>query len=132
MKWVVFIYAINATINCVSILNVSFLFLQDEVKECLLMKDELVANKIKIDKMRYKRKSLLKNQEELEAKRAKLKDEVKDLEDRIAAGRRGEQIDIDVSFPDLLGPDDLGIDEFLSEATGDQKLLETIDPSFFQ
>ena len=132
MKWVVFIYAINATINCVSILNVSFLFLQDEVKECLLMKDELVANKIKIDKMRYKRKSLLKNQEELEAKRAKLKDEVKDLEDRIAAGRRGEQIDIDVSFPDLLGPDDLGIDEFLSEATGEQKLLETIDPSFFQ
>ena len=132
MKWLVFIYAINATINCVSILNVSFLFLQDEVKECLLMKDELVANKIKIDKMRYKRKSLLKNQEELESKRAKLKDEVKDLEDRIAAGRRGEEIDVDVSFPDLLGPDDLGIDEFLSEATGDQKLLETIDPSFFQ
>ena len=132
MKWLVFIYAINATINCVSILNVSFLFLQDEVKECLLMKDELVANKIKIDKMRYKRKSLLKNQEELESKRAKLKDEVKDLEDRIAAGRRGEEIDVDVSFPDLLGPDDLGIDEFLSEATGEQKLLETIDPSFFQ
>ena len=123
---------INATINCVSILNVSFVFLQDEVKECLLMKDELVANKIKIDKMRYKRKSLLKNQEELEAKRAKLKDEVKDLEERIAAGRRGEEIDVDVSFPDLLGPDDLGIDEFLSEATGEQKLLETIDPSFFQ
>ena len=132
MKWVVFIYAINATINCVSILNVSFLFLQDEVKECLLMKDELVANKIKIDKIRYKRKSMLKNQEELESKRAKLKDEVKDLEERIAAGRRGEEIDVDVSFPDLLGPDDLGIDEFLSEATGEQKLLETIDPSFFQ
>ena len=132
MKWVVFIYAINATINCVSILNVSFLFLQDDVKECLLMKDELVANKIKIDKIRYKRKSMLKNQEELESKRAKLKDEVKDLEERIAAGRRGEEIDVDVSFPDLLGPDDLGIDEFLSEATGEQKLLETIDPSFFQ
>ena len=132
MKWLVFIYAINATINCVSILNVYFLFLQDEVKECLLMKDELVANKIKIDKIRYKRKSMLKNQEELESKRAKLKDEVKDLEERIAAGRRGEEIDVDVNFPDLLGPDDLGIDEFLSEATGEQKLLETIDPSFFQ
>ena len=132
MKWVVFIYAINATINCVSILNVYFIFLQDDVKESLLIKDELATNKIKIEKMRYKRKSLLKNQEELESKRAKLKDEVKDLEDRIAAGRRGEQIDVDVSFPDLLGPDDLGIDEFRSEATGEQKLLETIDPSFFQ
>ena len=132
MKWLVIIYAMNETIICVSILNVYFLFLQDDVKESLLIKDELATNKIKIKKMRYKRKSLLKNQEELEAKRAKLKDEVKDLEDRIAAGRRGEQIDVDVSFPDLLGPDDLGIDEFLSEATGEQKLLETIDPSFFQ
>ena len=50
MKWLVFIYAINATINCVSILNVSFVFLQDEVKECLLMKDELVANKYRKNK----------------------------------------------------------------------------------
>ena len=105
--------------------------LQDDVKECLKIKDELVANKIKIDKIKFKRKSMLKGQEELEAKRAKLSDEVKDLEERIAAGRRGEQIDVDASFPDLLGGDDLGIDAYLSENSGDQMLFDTIDLSVF-
>jgi len=99
------------------------------VKECLKIKDELVTNKIKIDKLKYKRKSLMKNQEELEAKRAKLTDDVKELEERIEAGRRGEEIDVDVAFPDLLGDDDSGMDMLLS--TNTQDLLETIDLSVF-
>ena len=99
------------------------------MKECLKIKDELVTNKIKIDKLKYKRKSLLKNQEELEAKRAKLTDDVKELEERIEAGRRGEEIDVDVAFPDLLGDDDSGMDMLLS--TNTQDLLETIDLSVF-
>jgi predicted nuclease with TOPRIM domain len=103
--------------------------LQDDVKECLKIKDELVTNKIKIDKLKYKRKSLMKNQEELEAKRAKLTDDVKELEERIEAGRRGEEIDVDVAFPDLLGDDDSGMDNLLS--TNTQDLLETIDLSVF-
>ena len=103
--------------------------MQDDVKECLKIKDELVTNKIKIDKLKYKRKSLMKNQEELEAKRAKLTDDVKELEERIEAGRRGEEIDVDVAFPDLLGDDDSGMDNLLS--TNTQDLLETIDLSVF-
>ena len=103
--------------------------MQDDVKECLKIKDELVTNKIKIDKLKYKRKSLMKNQEELEAKRAKLTDDVKELEERIEAGRRGEEIDVDVAFPDLLGDDDSGMDILLS--TNTQDLLETIDLSVF-
>ena len=103
--------------------------MQDDVKECLKIKDELVTNKIKIDKLKYKRKSLMKNQEELEAKRAKLTDDVKELEERIEAGRRGEEIDVDVAFPDLLGDDDSGMDKLLS--TNTQDLLETIDLSVF-
>ena len=103
--------------------------MQDDVKECLKIKDELVTNKIKIDKLKYKRKSLMKNQEELEAKRAKLTDDVKELEERIEAGRRGEEIDVDVAFPDLLGDDDSGMDMLLS--TNTQDLLETIDLSVF-
>ena len=103
--------------------------MQDDVKESLKIKDELVSNKIKIDKLKYKRKSLLKNQEELEAKRAKLTDDVKELEERIEAGRRGEEIDVDVAFPDLLGDDDSGMDMLLS--TNTQDLLETIDLSVF-
>ena len=103
--------------------------MQDDVKECLKIKDELVSNKIKIDKLKYKRKSLMKNQEELEAKRAKLTDDVKELEERIEAGRRGEEIDVDVAFPDLLGDDDSGMDNLLS--TNTQDLLETIDLSVF-
>ena len=99
------------------------------MKECLKIKDELVTNKIKIDKLKYKRKSLMKNQEELEAKRAKLTDDVKELEERIEAGRRGEEIDVDVTFPDLLGDDDSGMDMLLS--TNTQDLLETIDLSVF-
>jgi len=99
------------------------------VKESLKIKDELVTNKIKIDKLKYKRKSLMKNQEELEAKRAKLTDDVKELEERIEAGRRGEEIDVDVAFPDLLGDDDSGMDKLLS--TNTQDLLETIDLSVF-
>lgn len=99
------------------------------MKECLKIKDELVTNKIKIDKLKYKRKSLMKNQEELEAKRAKLTDDVKELEERIEAGRRGEEIDVDVAFPDLLGDDDSGMDNLLS--TNTQDLLETIDLSVF-
>ena len=99
------------------------------MKECLKIKDELVTNKIKIDKLKYKRKSLMKNQEELEAKRAKLTDDVKELEERIEAGRRGEEIDVDVAFPDLLGDDDSGMDMLLS--TNTQDLLETIDLSVF-
>ena len=99
------------------------------MKESLKIKDELVSNKIKIDKLKYKRKSLLKNQEELEAKRAKLTDDVKELEERIEAGRRGEEIDVDVAFPDLLGDDDSGMDKLLS--TNTQDLLETIDLSVF-
>ena len=102
--------------------------MQDDVKESLKIKDELVSNKIKIDKLKYKRKSLLKNQEELEAKRAKLTDDVKELEE-IEAGRRGEEIDVDVAFPDLLGDDDSGMDNLLS--TNTQDLLETIDLSVF-
>ena len=88
-----------------------------------------MSNKIKIDKLKYKRKSLLKNQEELESKRAKLSDDVKELEERIEAGRRGEEIDVDVAFPDLLGDDDSGMDNLLS--TNTQDLLETIDLSVF-
>ena len=88
-----------------------------------------MSNKIKIDKLKYKRKSLLKNQEELESKRAKLSDDVKELEERIEAGRRGEEIDVDVAFPDLLGDDDSGMDMLLS--TNTQDLLETIDLSVF-
>ena len=103
--------------------------MQDDVKESLKIKDELVSNKIKIDKLKYKRKSLLKNQEELEAKRAKLSDDVKELEERIEAGRRGEEIDVDVSFQDLLGDDVSGMDTLLS--TNTQDLLETIDLSVF-
>ena len=103
--------------------------MQDDVKECLKIKDELVTNKIKIDKLKYKRKSLMKNQEELEDKRAKLTDDVKELEERIEAGRRGEEIDVDVAFPDLLGDDDSGMDMLLS--TNTQDLLETIDLSVF-
>ena len=103
--------------------------MQDDVKESLKIKDELVSNKIKIDKLKYKRKSLLKNQEELESKRAKLSDDVKELEERIEAGRRGEEIDVDVAFPDLLGDDDSGMDNLLS--TNTQDLLETIDLSVF-
>ena len=99
------------------------------MKECLKIKDELVTNKIKIDKLKYKRKSLMKNQEELEAKRAKLTDDVKELEERIEAGRRGEEIDVDVAFPDLLGDDNSGMDMLLS--TNTQDLLETIDLSVF-
>ena len=99
------------------------------MKECLKIKDELVTNKIKIDKLKYKRKSLMKNQEELESKRAKLSDDVKELEERIEAGRRGEEIDVDVAFPDLLGDDDSGMDMLLS--TNTQDLLETIDLSVF-
>ena len=99
------------------------------MKESLKIKDELVSNKIKIDKLKYKRKSLLKNQEELESKRAKLSDDVKELEERIEAGRRGEEIDVDVAFPDLLGDDDSGMDMLLS--TNTQDLLETIDLSVF-
>ena len=103
--------------------------MQDDVKECLKIKDELVSNKMKIEKLKYKRKSLMKNQEELEAKRAKLTDDVKELEERIEAGRRGEEIDVDVAFPDLLGDDDSGMDMLLS--TNTQDLLETIDLSVF-
>ena len=99
------------------------------MKECLKIKDELVSNMIKIDKLKYKRKSMMKNQEELEAKRAKLTDDVKELEERIEAGRRGEEIDVDVAFPDLLGDDDSGMDNLLS--TNTQDLLETIDLSVF-
>jgi len=84
---------------------------------------------MKIEKLKYKRKSLMKNQEELEAKRAKLTDDVKELEERIEAGRRGEEIDVDVAFPDLLGDDDSGMDMLLS--TNTQDLLETIDLSVF-
>ena len=83
------------------------LYLQEDVKESLLIKDQLYENKEKIKKMRYKRKALLKHQEELQEKRDELSDEVKDLEARIAAGRRGEEVEVDASFPDLLmGEDD--------------------------
>lgn len=95
------------------------------------MKDQLATNKIKLNKIKYKRKALVKGQEELEAKRAKLNDEVKDLEERIAAGRRGEEIEVDASFPDLLGADDLGIAPFLCENSGDKLLFDTIDLSVF-
>ena len=54
---------------------------------------------------------------------------VKELEERIEAGRRGEEIDVDVAFPDLLGDDDSGMDMLLS--TNTQDLLETIDLSVF-
>ena len=104
------------------------LYLQEDVKESLLIKDQLYENKEKIKKMRYKRKALLKHQEELQEKRDELSDEVKDLEARIAAGRRGEEVEVDASFPDLLmGEDDSGIDVFLSSTSGQQLLSSSAD-----
>ena len=107
------------------------LYLQEDVKESLLIKDQLYENKEKIKKMRYKRKALLKHQEELQEKRDELSDEVKDLEARIAAGRRGEEVEVDASFPDLLmGEDDSGIDVFLSSTSGQQLLSSSADEMF--
>ena len=104
------------------------LYLQEDVKESLLIKDQLYENKEKIKKMRYKRKALLKHQEELQEKRDELSDEVKDLEARIAAGRRGEEVEVDASFPDLLmGEDDSGIDVFLSSTSGQHMLSSSAD-----
>ena len=105
--------------------------MQEDVKESLLIKDQLYENKEKIKKMRYKRKALLKHQEELQEKRDELSDEVKDLEARIAAGRRGEEVEVDASFPDLLmGEDDSGIDVFLSSTSGQQLLSSSADEMF--
>jgi len=107
------------------------LYLQEDVKESLLIKDQLYENKEKIKKMRYKRKALLKHQEELQEKRDELSEEVKDLEARIAAGRRGEEVEVDASFPDLLmGEDDSGIDVFLSSTSGQQLLSSSADEMF--
>ena len=107
------------------------LYLQEDVKESLLIKDQLYENKEKIKKMRYKRKALLKHQEELQEKRDELSDEVKDLEARIAAGRRGEEVEVDASFPDhLMGEDDSGIDVFLSSTSGQQLLSSSADEMF--
>ena len=104
------------------------LYLQEDVKESLLIKDQLYENKEKIKKMRYKRKALLKHQEELQEKRDELSDEVKDLEARIAAGRRGEEVEVDASFPDhLMGEDDSGIDVFLSSTSGQHMLSSSAD-----
>ena len=104
------------------------LYLQEDVKESLLIKDQLYENKEKIKKMRYKRKALLKHQEELQEKRDELSDEVKDLEARIAAGRCGEEVEVDASFPDLLmGEDDSGIDVFLSSTSGQHMLSSSAD-----
>ena len=109
-------------------LNDIKLYLQEDVKESLLIKDQLYENKEKIKKMRYKRKALLKHQEELQEKRDELSDEVKDLEARIAAGRRGEEVEVDASFPDLLmGEDDSGIDVFLSSTSGQHMLSSSAD-----
>ena len=81
--------------------------------------------------MRHKNKALLKHQEALLEKREELSDEVKDLEARIAAGRRGEEVEVDASFPDLLmGEDDSGIDVFLSSTSGQQLLSSSADEMF--
>ena len=91
--------------------------MQEDVQESLLIREELVKNKTKIKKLKYQRKSLVKEQEELEMKLGQMSDDVKDLEARIASGRRGEEVMVDVSYPDLLGADDMdetGIDAFFS------------------
>lgn len=103
---------------------------QEDVKEGLLINEELERNKERLRKMKGKRKNLFKEQQELEAKRGKLNEEVKDLEARVAAGRRGEELQVDVSIPDLLG-DDSGIDDFLSPSFGEQNFIEKFDPSLF-
>ena len=81
--------------------------------------------------MRHKNKALLKHQEALLEKREELSDEVKDQEARIAAGRRGEEVEVDASFPDhLMGEDDSGIDVFLSSTSGQQLLSSSADEMF--
>lgn len=111
---------------CLSTLSI----FQEDVKEGLLINEELERNKERLRKMKGKRKNLFKEQQELEAKRGKLNEEVKDLEARVAAGRRGEELQVDVSIPDLLG-DDSGIDDFLSPSFGEQNFIEKFDPSLF-
>ena len=95
-----------------------------------MINEELERNKERLRKMKGKRKNLFKEQQELEAKRGKLNEEVKDLEARVAAGRRGEELQVDVSIPDLLG-DDSGIEDFLSPSFGEQNFIENFDPSLF-
>ena len=105
--------------------------MQEDVKESLLLKDKIYQNKEKIKQMRHKNKALLKHQEALLEKREELSDEVKDLEARIAAGRRGEEVKVDASFPDhLMGEDDSGIDVFLSSTSGQQLLSSSADEMF--
>lgn len=108
--------------------------MQEDVQESLLIREELVKNKTKIKKLKYQRKSLVKEQEELEMKLGQMSDDVKDLEARIASGRRGEEVMVDVSYPDLLGADDMdesGIDAFLSRPNGDQSLIDNFDFTLF-
>ena len=104
--------------------------MQEDVKSSLLLKEDLARNAAKVDKLKSKRKLLVKDQEDLEAKRGKLSEELKELEDKIAAGRRGEEVQVDVSFPDLLG-DDSGINDLLVSNAVDQILFDDFDLTLF-
>ena len=91
----------------------------------------MVANQDKLKKMKYKSKAILKHQAELEQKRDELSEEVRDLEERIAAGRRGENLEVDLTFPDLVGDDEAGIDVFLSSSSAEKMLIDAFDPNLF-
>ena len=101
------------------------------MKESLLIKDQMVANQHKLKKIKYKSKAILKHQAELEQKRDELSEEVRDLEERIAAGRRGENLEVDLTFPDLVGDDEAGIDVFLSSSSAEKMLIDAFDPDLF-
>ena len=105
---------------------------QEDVKESLLINDKIIKNKQRIEKLKYTRKSLVKEQQDLEAKKGELSQDVKDLEARIAAGRRGEDLMVNVDFSDVFGDIDTGIDPFLSSSSGDDNnLLENFDLTVF-
>ena len=100
------------------------------MKESLLLGEELAKKKEKLEKIKGKRSKLVKEQHELESKREQLAEELKDLEARIAAGRRGEEVQVDVSYPDLLG-DQSGIGTFLQNSFDENKFIEDFDVSLF-
>ena len=105
---------------------------QEDVKESLLINDKIIKNKQRIEKLKYTRKSLVKEQQDLEAKKGELSQDVKELEARIAAGRRGEDLMVNVDFSDVFGDIDTGIDPFLSSSSGDDNnLLENFDLTVF-
>ena len=98
----------------------------------MLINDKIIKNKQRIEKLKYTRKSLVKEQQDLEAKKGELSEDLKDLEARIAAGRRGEDLMVNVDFSDVFGDIDTGIDPFLSSSSGDDNnLLENFDLTVF-